>query len=212
MALHLLISLGAALLPLPMRPVATIGRAGRIVLRAVPPEIATQLAPAEGDPNAWTQKDVSAIWAAFEKVYGSREQALVAAEKNIQVLLPFLNSPEIITGAYAVLVDMLGREGADEVVRKNPGVLACDPKSLSKTPQRDIIAAANFVSFVDNLPPGVVGPLRASIFPIFAALLGTRVLQCANGQCAGDVNDWDIMAQGGLGPMAQRFVSENWPF
>merc|ERR1712070_231172 len=133
-------------------------------------------------------------------VYGSRDQALVAAEKNIQVLLPFLNSPEIITGAYAVLVDMLGREGADEVVRKNPGVLACDPKSLSKTPQRDII------------PPGVVGPLRASIFPIFAALLGTRVLQCANGQCAGDVNDWDIMAQGGLGPMAQRFVSENWPF
>merc|ERR1712070_531187 len=80
----------------------------------------------------------------------------------------------------------------------------------AKTPKRDITNAANFVSFVDNLPEGTVGPLRASIFPIFAALLGSRVLQCSGGQCAGDAQNWDL--QGGLGPMAQRFISENLPF
>ena len=51
----------------------------------------------------------------------------------LKVLLPFLNTPATIRGAYAVLVDMLGKEEAAEIIEKNPGVLSCDPDELVST-------------------------------------------------------------------------------
>jgi len=73
------------------------------------------------------------MWAAWEAVYGSPERAEAAAKRNVKVLLPFLNTPATIRGAYAVLVDMLGKEEAAEIIEKNPGVLSCDPDELVST-------------------------------------------------------------------------------
>ena len=38
----------------------------------------------------------------------------------------------LAVGAHGVLVDIFGKEGAGEIIRKNPGVLACNPKTLSE--------------------------------------------------------------------------------
>jgi hypothetical protein len=172
--------------------------------RGVPPEIAAALTPAAGDPNAWTTKDVTEIWTAFERVYGNREKALAAARKNTQVLLPFLNDGRNIAGAYAVLVEVLGATVAAEVVEKNPGVLACSASSLKETSPQSIVNAANAVAFIDSIPIEVLKPLRASIFPIFAALLGARIVQCGDGACNEGAKAW-----GGIGPELTRFISEN---
>ena len=105
--------------------------------RGPPEEIAKQLAPDPNDPRSkaeggWTVSDVNQMWAAFETVYGSRERAEVAAKRNVKVLLPFLNTPETIRGAYDVLVEMLGKEEAAQIIEKNPGVLSCAPADLAK--------------------------------------------------------------------------------
>jgi hypothetical protein len=172
--------------------------------RRVPPEIAAQLKPAEGDPNAWSPKDVAEIWTAFERVYGDRDKAIVAARKNTQVLLPFLNDGENIKGAYAALVEVLGADLAADVIQKNPGVLACSGSSLRKTPAGDIVRAANAVAFIDSIPPKVLLPLRASLFPVFAALIGARVLQCSDGACSEGAKAWR-----GIGPEITQFFADN---
>ena len=122
---------------------ASSGRSGGLSMRGPPPEIARQLAPDPNDPRSkaeggWTKSDVNQMWSAFETVYGSRERAEAAANRNVKVLLPFLNSPETIRGSYAVLVDMLGKEEASEIIVKNPGVLSCAPEDLAKTKPGDI--------------------------------------------------------------------------
>jgi len=211
LALH--ITAPGAAAPVASRPFAVASRPFALVARrapfvtmqfGVPPEIAAALKPAAGDPNAWTTKDVAEIWKAFERVYGNREKALAAARKNTQVLLPFLNDGRNIAGAYTVLVEMLGATVAAEVVEKNPGVLACSASSLKETSSQSIVNAANAVAFIDSIPIEILKPLRASIFPIFAALLGARIVQCGDSACNEGAKAW-----GGIGPELTRFISEN---
>lgn len=193
---------------------ASSGRSGGLSMRGPPPEIARQLAPDPNDPRSkaeggWTKSDVNQMWSAFETVYGSRERAEAAANRNVKVLLPFLNSPETIRGSYAVLVDMLGKEEASEIIVKNPGVLSCAPEDLAKTKPGDIRSAANFVSLVDKVPLGVLqlfDPLKSVVFPLLIALTIYRVQQCGDGSsCAADAEAW---ADGGLGPKFVRFVQD----
>ena len=135
---------------------------------------------------------VTALWSSFESVYGSRELAEAAARRNPQVLLPFLNSPATIKGAHRTLVDLFGAAGAADIISKNPGVLACDPNTLAKTPKSDIVIAANVVSIggasLGGLPVGV-----------WAALVAAAVGKLLQGGEA-----WDL--QGGLGPQLQNFL------
>lgn len=53
--------------------------------------------------------------------------------------------------ANAALVDLFGKQGALEIITKNPGVLACAPNTLATTPKKDIENAANLVSSIDNM-------------------------------------------------------------
>lgn len=197
-----------SLVVLAVLPAALASPRARIVTmpfgKNVPPEIAASLKPAEGDPNAWSPRDVTEIWTAFERVYGDRDKALIAARKNTQVLLPFLNDGKNIEGAYAALVEVLGAELAAEVIQKNPGVLACSGSSLRKTPAGDIVRAANTVALIDSIPPEVLKPLRASLFPLFAALIGARVLQCSEGACSEGARAWR-----GVGPELTQFFADN---
>ena len=104
-----------------------------------PPEVMRCLTPAYegaargGEPFvAGTEAELTAIWKAMVKVYGSREKAQAACQKNSQVYLPYINTPECIVGAHGALVTLFGKEGAAEIIRKNPGVLACNPKTLAE--------------------------------------------------------------------------------
>merc|ERR1711924_344845 len=119
-----------------------------------PPEVLAVIKPAYkgaergGTPFvAGTEKEVTAIWRAMERVYGNRADALAAVKKTQQVILPFINSPEVIVGVYDVLVDMMGKDKAGAIIRKNPGVLACNPASLAQTSADEIEKAANFVEW-----------------------------------------------------------------
>ena len=143
------------------------------------------------------------------QVYGSRDDALAATRKNQQVILPYINSPECIVGAHASLVGLFGKDGAAEIIRKNPGVLACNPESLAQTPKDQIERAANFVAWFDGLDPN----LKQSIpFLTFLGLVGTisgRVIACGGGAC-GTAADWDL--KGGLGVQLRDFILANLPF
>ena len=48
-----------------------------------------------------------------------------------QVYLPYINTPECIIGAHGALISINGKDWAAEIIRKNPGVLACNPKTLA---------------------------------------------------------------------------------
>lgn len=169
-----------------------------------PPEIYQKLEKTNsGTGNGLASKaEIDAIWTAFEKAYGGRDRALTASRKNSQVLLPFINSPATITGANKALVALFGKEGALEIITKNPGVLACSPSSLAKTPTRDIENAANLVYTIDTLPPNVKSGIPFLTLLALVGTVGTRLVQCGSGTCAAD---WDL--QGGLGPQLVRFLS-----
>lgn len=183
--------------------------------RGLPPEVAAILEPAYkgaargGTPFVLPEKDVRAIWSAMVKVYGSQEDARAAVRKNQQVILPYINTPECIVGANAALVGIFGKEGAADIIRKNPGVLACNPTALAATPRADIERAANFVAWVDGLDPN----LKQSIpFLWFLALVGTvgaRLVTCSGGAC-GSAAEWDL--KGGLGVQLQQAILSNLPF
>ena len=190
-------------------------RSGVLVMafgRGPPEDIATQLAPDPNDPRSkaeggWTVNDVNQMWAAWETVYGSRERAEAAAKRNVKVLLPFLNTPETIRGAYAVLVEMLGKEEAAEIIEKNPGVLSCAPADLAKTEPGSIRSAANFVDFVASVPLGVLqlfDPLKSVLFPLLIASVIYRIRQCGDGSCGAEAQAW--APDGGFGPQFVNFV------
>jgi len=175
-------------------------------LRRAPKEIIEKLAPT----NSGTGKglasvaEIDAIWGAFEKAYGSRGDALEASRRNSQVLLPFINDPATITGANEALIRLGGKEWAATIIRKNPGVLACNPRSLGSTPMKDIEGAANLVSSVDNLPPNIKSGIPFLTFLAIVGTIGSRLIVCGGGSC-GSTSDWDL--QGGLGPQLVRALS-----
>jgi hypothetical protein len=90
----------------PFQPKLPTARIGVLMMAGPPAEIARQLAPDPNDPRSkaeggWKVSDVNEMWAAWTAVYGSPERAEAAANRNIKVLLPFLNTPATIRGACA---------------------------------------------------------------------------------------------------------------
>ena len=145
------------------------GKPPAAVMRCLTP--AYEGAARGGEPFvAGTVAELTAIWKAMVKVYGSREKAEAACAKNSQVYLPYINTPECIVGAHGALVELFGAEGAAEIIRKNPGVLACNPKTLIETDRGAIERAANFVEGFDSLPSGLK---EAIPFLTFVAIVGT---------------------------------------
>lgn len=112
------------------------------------------------------------------------------------VQLPYINKPSTIIGAHGVLVDMFGKEGAAELIRKNPGVLACNPKTLAETAPKEIEKAANFVVWFDGLDGDVKASIPFLTFAGLIAAIGGRVVACSGGLC-GTADEWDL--KGGLG-------------
>ena len=108
------------------------------------------------------------MWSAVRQVYATEGEAVAAAVTNPSMLLPYLNCPTNVLGTKAVLVERFGEAGALEVMRKNPGVLACNPREIRRANPEDIQRSADLVAFVDGIP----APLRLGPF----ALLGLWVI------------------------------------
>ena len=185
------------------------GKPPAAVMRCLTP--AYEGAARGGEPFvAGTVAELTAIWKAMVKVYGSREKAEAACAKNSQVYLPYINTPECIIGAHGALVELFGAEGAAEIIRKNPGVLACNPKTLAQTSRGSIERAANFVDGFDSLPDGVKESLPFLTFVAIVGTVGTRLVQCGSEGATCAANNAEYF-KGGLGPQLVDFVTSSLP-
>ena len=170
------------------------------LFQTLPPEIKKIVKPDwRFGEKPCTEAELVATWSAFEKVYGSREKALVASRKNQAVILPYVNSPQTIIGAHRTLVGMFGKEGAARIIEQNPGILACNPTSLAQTPPADIEKTAAQVAWFDGLNPNVKAAIPFLTWFAIVGGIGGRVVSCSGGAC-GSASDWDL--QGGFGPQA----------
>ena len=70
--------------------------------------------------KTYPAKDLEVLWAALLKVYGSAELAEQAARDNPQILNPSYSFCNTMLASADVLVNMMGREEALEVMSKNP--------------------------------------------------------------------------------------------
>ena len=181
----------------------------------LPPEVAVVLRPAYegaargGEPFVvGTEAELRAIWSAMLKVYGNEADARLAVARNQQVILPYINSPAVITGAHRALLQKFGPEDAAKIIRQNPGILACDPAALAATPSRDIESAASFVAAFDSLPRGAREGVPFATFALLAGTIGARLATCA-GRVCGSSADWDL--KGGLGVQAKAWVLAHMP-
>ena len=101
-------------------------------------------------------------------------------------------------------VNIFGKEGAARIIEKNPGVLACDPKTLAQTSAADIERAADSVAWVDSLPPDVKAGIPFLTWFLIVGSIGSRVISCSGSAACGSAAEWDL--QGGLGPQLVRLV------
>lgn len=122
-----------------------------------------------------------------------------------QVILPAINTPGTIIGAHRALVNIFGKEGAADIIERNPGVLACDPQTLAATPRDEIERAAGAVAWVDALPADVKAGIPFVTWLLIVGTIGARLVTCSGTAC-GSAAEWDL--QGGFGPQAVRAVSE----
>ena len=127
------------------------------------------------------------LWAAFRSCYATEGDAIAAAALNTGTILPYLNSPGNIYGSYEVLVDLLGREGAQDVCSKNPGVLQCSPIALRRESPEAIVKAADQVAFFEGilgqLPPALRQNLDKVAFVLLALPVAKRLADCSGQVC-----------------------------
>jgi len=106
--------------------------------------------------KTYPAKDLEVLWAALLKVYGSAELAEQAARDNPQILNPSYSFCNTMLASADVLVNMMGREEALEVMSKNPAVLQCGP-SLDTLGPDEIKGFANIRALGNRIPTSVRG-------------------------------------------------------
>lgn len=130
----------------------------------------------------------SQLWAAFRACFETEDEAVAAACRNAGTIMPYLNRPTNIVGSFEYLVRELGLEAARDVVRKNPGVLQCDPRAIAQSKPSDIVRAANSIDAIESLdvPPIVRNNADKLVFLVGAAVVAKRLLvDCAGQSCGG---------------------------
>ena len=90
------------------------------------------------------------LWSRLLRIYPTEEAALSAVIRNSALVMPYLNKPAYIDGSWRVLLSMMSREEALEVITKNPGILSCDPAALRTSDAASVKRAAGFVDGVEN--------------------------------------------------------------
>lgn len=147
--------------------------------------------PAEVDvllASDTSRGETQALWAALRSCFTTEAEAIAAAKRNTGTILPYLNAPSNIYGSFAVLVDLLGKDGARDVCTKNPGILQCNPATLAREKPEAVVRAADTVDFIENgvlgsLPSGVRQNLDKVAFVLLAIPVAKRLSDCAGATC-----------------------------
>ena len=100
--------------------------------------------------SSYKASEISALWTALKKCYGSEALAREAVERQSQVLCPVYASPALLTQSRNALVALLGQEEAIEIMLKNPMVLTCGGRELADSEPDDIRSAANLRFYLDK--------------------------------------------------------------
>jgi len=100
----------------------------------------------------YERKDLEVLWGALLKVYGSQDLAEQAVRENPQVLNPSYSFCNTMLASKEVLVEMMGKEDAMDVMLKNPAILQCGP-SLDTLGPDEIKGFANIRSLGNRLFP-----------------------------------------------------------
>ena len=79
--------------------------------------------------DSYKQAELSALWGALKKCYGSEAAAREAIARNNQIMCPVYATPALLTETKAALVGLVGR---DEVKRRSGGPETPAPHCPSK--------------------------------------------------------------------------------
>lgn len=146
------------------------------------PEEVADLLSADTDRGTTEQ-----LWAAFRSCFGTEDEAIAAAKRNTGTILNYLNSPTNIYGSYEVLVDKLGRDGARDVCRMNPGILQCNPSTLAREDADKVVSTAETVERIEgvlgSIPPALRQNLDKVAFVLLALPIAKRLSECAGATC-----------------------------
>jgi len=123
----------------------------------------------------YEKKDLEVLWGALLKIYGSAPLAEQAVKENPQILNPSYSFCNTMLASNEVLVDMMGKEDALDVMLKNPAVLQCGP-SLDTLGPDEIKGFANLRSLGNRLFPEEVRGYALTLLILFCLfpVLGTN--------------------------------------
>jgi len=123
----------------------------KLVKAGLPVKFASRVSYQTGGQKQTGQEDeIIILWKEFQKCYPTREKALEVLSKNTLVILPQFSSPRKIRGTYALLQKRFGKSAAQDIVEKNPGVLAITPETVGKTSDEQIMDAANLADMLET--------------------------------------------------------------
>ena len=117
-------------------------------------------------------QQIELLWTAFSKCYPSEEAAMTAASRSAAPLVPTITSPKKIAAVSSLLIRRFGKDGAAEILRKNPAVLVVSAAALEKLSDEDIASAADTQDFIATNRSVVLGGVLA-FFVIIAAATAT---------------------------------------
>lgn len=126
--------------------------------------------------KVYTKAQLELLWGALLQCYGTPALAEAAVLENPQILNPSYSFCNTMIASRDVLVDMMGKEEALEVMLKNPAVLQCGP-ALDTLGPDEIKGFANLRSTFNRIPENVRGLALSALiafvlFPILAANSG----------------------------------------
>jgi len=70
-----------------------------------------------------------------------------------------------------------------EVMRQNPGILACSPAMLATAKPEDVRRAAVAIDFWNGLPMPLKYAIPLTTFAAFCALIAKRIIDCQGQIC-----------------------------
>ena len=120
----------------------------KIMPKGVPPAIADRISFAtSGIKTANQIEEIEILWKTFKQCYANEAAAIEAVNRNSAVLQPQYNSPRKIKGTYALLQKRFGKQGATDIITRNPGVLICSPEGMEKQSDEEIMKAVELVEW-----------------------------------------------------------------
>lgn len=123
----------------------------------------------------YDRRDLDQLWGAMIACYGTKELAIQAAFENPQIVNPSYTFTNTMLASRDVLLDIMDKEEALQVMLRNPAVLQCGP-SLDTLGPDEIKGFANIRYFGNKIPENArLAALAATLLLICAPIVGANV-------------------------------------